>query len=465
MASRYRSVFPGIPVAGDHLNMNPVHPGMDAKKRVSRIGPWGDLRSDAGYHISCLEGYTFMKKRDVIVIGIQPWDIRDGSNCKSIATEMARDNRVLYVNPPVDRFNYYRNKTDPRIRTVVLALQGKRPDLEHLSTSLWNLNPTILLESINWLPHKLFKYFNRLNNRRFAKAIAEAVQRLNFEDYIIFNDSAVFHGYHLQEFLSPDSYIYYSHANPMAVPEMSKHGLFMEPELMRKADLVVANSTHLANIARRQNRRTFYVGQGSDISLYNPGAVKIVPEEIARIPHPIIGYVGLLDGRRLDLSSIEYMARARGNWRFVFVGPEDEDFRRSALHDLSNVHLLGPRDPKMLPAYVKHFDVCINPQVSDELANGHYPRKIDEFLAMGKPIVATKTTAMEAFAEHAYLAMTAEEHVFMIEKALLENDQLSSERRKRFAATHTWENCVNKIWTALDCVEKEKSVDRVVAEL
>ena len=42
------------------------------------------------------------KSRDIVVTGIQAWDIEIGSNCKNIAIEMSKKHRVLYVNPPLD---------------------------------------------------------------------------------------------------------------------------------------------------------------------------------------------------------------------------------------------------------------------------------------------------------------------------------------------------------------------------
>ncbi|HAI83429.1 MAG TPA: glycosyl transferase family 1, partial [Chitinophagaceae bacterium] len=87
-------------------------------------------------------------------------------------------------------------------------------------------------------------------------------------------------------------------------------------------------------------------------------------------------------------------ATAKPEWSLVLVGPEDEAFKQSALHQLPNVHFLGSKQPEALPEYVAAFDVCINPQLLNEVTIGNYPRKVDEYLAMGKPVVATQTEAM-----------------------------------------------------------------------
>ena len=44
-----------------------------------------------------------IKGKDIIVVGIQAWDIEIGSNCKNIALEFSKNNRVIYVNPPMVR--------------------------------------------------------------------------------------------------------------------------------------------------------------------------------------------------------------------------------------------------------------------------------------------------------------------------------------------------------------------------
>ena len=66
---------------------------------------------------------------------------------------------------------------------------------------------------------------------------------------------------------------------------------------------------------------------------------------------------------------------------------------------MPNVLFVGLKPISELKDYVACFDVCINPQWVNELTIGNYPIKIDEYLLMGKPVVATKTKAMEMFQE------------------------------------------------------------------
>src|SRR5690606_23550904 len=111
--------------------------------------------------------------------------------------------------------------------------------------------------------------------------------------------------------------------------------------------------------------------------------------------HPIIGYVGVLHSSRLDIEAMLNIAQCRPDWTLVLVGPEDAVFRTSALHQQANVIFVGMKSMTELARYIYYFDVCINPQFLTPLTVGNYPRKVDEYLAMGKPVVAFATHAMQ----------------------------------------------------------------------
>lgn len=392
--------------------------------------------------------------RDIIVIGIQPWDISIGSNCKNIALEFARNNRVLYVNPPLDRISLYREKeTEANAKRVKIWKSGE-PELIEIGTNLWNLYPATLLESINWIGfNPLFDWLNFINNKRFARQINLACQKLNFVDFVIFNDSDMFRSFYIKDILNPSVYVYYTRDNLISVSYWRRHGVRIEAKHMKKADLVVANSKYLADLAKKHNPNSFYVGQGCDVSLFDHKLVNRVPEDIRSIKKPIIGYIGALFSLRLDIQIIQHIAEQKPDWSIVLVGPEDDVFTSSRLHQLSNVYFLGNKNTNELPEYLDQFDVAINPQILNEVTIGNYPRKIDEYLAMGKPVVATRTIAMSVFEEYTYLADSKEEFVRCIEFALQNDSEKLHLDRERFSREHTWENNVIEISNAIRLVK------------
>lgn len=386
---------------------------------------------------------------DIVITGQQAWDVEIGSNCKNIALEFSKNHRVLYVNSPLDRISLLKNSDDPKVAKRRKVIDGKADGLEEVQPNLWVLYPDQLIESINWLPGIFFDNLNKRNNTLFATSIAKAARRLDFENYIHFNDNDMFRSFYLKDLLHPRLSVYYSRDYMLAVDYWRKHGARLEPELIAKSDLCVANSTYLANYCARYNPQSHYVGQGCDLDIFMEGKGAAEPADLALIARPRIGYVGALQSIRLDMELLNYIAVQRPEWSIVLVGPEDNEFLQSNLHQLPNVTFTGSRNISDLPAYINAFDVCINPQLLNEVTIGNYPRKIDEYLAVGKPVVATATDAMSVFAEHVYLGKSKEDYVRLIEKALAENSEARTAARSVFASSHTWENSVGEIYKAI----------------
>jgi len=291
---------------------------------------------------------------------------------------------------------------------------------------------------------------NKRNNQIFAKEIKKAIKELGFSNYILFCDSDMFRSFYLRELLKPEIYIYYTRDNLQSIKFWKTQGRRIEPVHMAKADLVMANSTYLAEIAKKYNKKSYFVGQGCDLSTFKRENIQSVPDDITNIPKPIIGYIGTLVTLRLDIDLIKYIAKSRPEWNIVLVGPEDEEFSASDLHQFKNVWFLGSKLESELPAYLNTFTVAINPQIFNELTIGNYPRKIDEYLAMGKPTVGSQTEAMNYFKNHVSLAGNKLEWVNLIEYEINNNSTQKEEERIKFAGEHTWENNVNQIYKCIE---------------
>lgn len=395
-------------------------------------------------------------KNDIIIIGQQPWDTEIGSNCKDIALEFSKTNRVLYINSPLDRITMMRGKNNSRIQKRLQVIRKKEEGLYQVQDNLWNLYTDCIVESINWINSpKLFDFLNKYNNGKLSKSIVSAIEKLDFQNVILFNDNEMFKAFYLKEYLKPALSIYYSRDYMIGVNYWKKHGVRLEPLLIAKSDLCFSNSEYLAEYCRQYNPYSFNVGQGCDVQDFIEVTTP-VPEELKNLDRKLIGYVGSLNSERLDLNVIEEIAEAFPECDVVLVGPEDEQFKSSKLHQLQNVVFTGQKPVHELPAYINSFDICINPQVLNEITIGNYPRKIDEYLAMGKAVVATKTKTMEFFADFVYLAETAKDYITLIRVALAENNDAFKSKRIDFALTHTWQESVKKMTNEIDKMLKVK---------
>jgi teichuronic acid biosynthesis glycosyltransferase TuaH len=392
---------------------------------------------------------------DLIIIGQQPWDTEIGSNCKNIALEFSKTNRVLYINSPLDRITLLKNKADPKIKKRRNVIQRKEKGLVKIKENLWNYYPDCMVESINWINSlAAFRFLNKINNKKLARSIDKAIEELDFKDFILFNDNEMFKAFYLKEYLNPILSIYYSRDYMIGVNYWKKHGEVLEPELIASSDVCFANSEYLAAYCRKYNRKSFNVGQGCDIDSFK-NVEFVLPEELVKIDRPIIGYVGALSASRLDIGIILHIAKQYPDYCIVLVGPEDDAFRTSELHELKNVLFLGQKEVSELPVYINSFDICINPQVINLITKGNYPRKIDEYLALGKAVVATRTETMEFFSDFVYLADNQEDYIKLISQGFRENDNVRKLARQEFAFGHTWENSVRLMKDEINVLLKE----------
>jgi glycosyltransferase involved in cell wall biosynthesis len=177
-----------------------------------------------------------------------------------------------------------------------------------------------------------------------------------------------------------------------------------------------------------------------------------VPNDIARLPHPVIGFLGSVM-YWLDFDLLRALALARPDWSFAFVGPVG---RLAAIDKirLPNVHLLGRKPYEDVPAYVKGFDVCLNPYLMDETAKNCSPLKLYEYLASGRPVVSTDMPEARKFQEVVGIGQTPAEILDHIEAALRPEATAPDAvaRRLAIALPHSWD-------------QRFASAERVLAKL
>ena len=374
--------------------------------------------------------------RDFIITSLQTWDIEIGSTIKNTALEISKQNRVLYINTPMDISIRLRgNRQSPSYIRRMAVIKGETSPLRQINANMWVLDCPFMLFSANFLPAPLFNIVNRKNNARIARWIVEQAAALDFKNYIHLIDTDIYRSRYLKEYIHPSVSIYYRRDYVIGEAYWRRHGTRLEPELAASADLVLANSTRFAAELQAYNPHTYPIETGVNLKLYNPAKKYETPGDMQDIPRPIIGYMGTINSTRLDGDLLYQIISQRPDYSFVFTGPEDDIFRRNRIHSLKNAYFTGQKKVDELPAYIAAYDVCINPQMVNEITDGNYPLKIDEYLAMGKPTVATSTHTMRhIFANHTHLATTPEEWLSAIDRAVTEaDDEELAKQRIAFA--------------------------------
>jgi len=224
----------------------------------------------------------------------------------------------------------------------------------------------------------------------------------------------------------------------------------LEADLLRRADLVFANSLLTYENKRLLNPRTYRIPSGADTAHFAQALDPAMPVHpaIAPIPPPRIGYIGHVN-ERLDYAVLEYLAQARPAWSLVFVGDtypwtmDAPPLRR--LRAFPNVHFLGKHPFAEMPALVKGLDVCLLPYVNDERGVYRSPLKLYEYLAAGKPVVSTEHPEARELGALVYLTATPGAFVEGVAQALAEDSPERQQSRLAVAQEHSWDRRVDEM--------------------
>jgi UDP-galactopyranose mutase len=204
-----------------------------------------------------------------------------------------------------------------------------------------------------------------------------------------------------------------------------------ERELLGRADVVFTGGVSLGKAKAQHHPNVHAFPSGVDAAHYAQALREetMVPDDLAALPQPRIGFFGVID-ERSDLELLRRAAELRPAYQFVMLGPVVK-IDASELPRVPNLHYLGQKQYRDLPGYVKGFDVCMMPFALNDATKFISPTKTLEYMAAHKPIVSTPVAdVVGSYSEAVAICGTAEEFVGAIDRALAETPE---EREKRIA--------------------------------
>ncbi len=238
----------------------------------------------------------------------------------------------------------------------------------------------------------------RLSNRKFsdARALFDAVRK---------NDVRVVMGHTMATWY----YLLFLKAFTRAKIALEMHG-FIEIEarfygsmgLVRYAfdraayrvfyalcDLITTCSENAAEILRRYNKHVVTVYGGVDTRLFDPGAMP--GRFFLRSPNDIvIGY----SGNMRKWQGVSFLVEA-----FKKLHAEDPSFKLAVLSSEKKnvpfgdgITIVGEMPHERVPSFLAACDILVVPRLVDAVSSVSFPSKLPEYLAMGKPVIASATS-------------------------------------------------------------------------
>ncbi|MBC7293443.1 MAG: glycosyltransferase, partial [Thermoleophilia bacterium] len=376
------------------------------------------------------------------------WDAHWTSK-QQIVHRLAAKNRILYIEEPV---------------TMLAPLKERRywkrwravwPRLRAVEPGLWALTLPPLLPFGN-----LRRGINRANQWVISRYIRRAVCRLGLTQYLLWSYLPT--AADLLDFLEPVAVVYH------CVDEYSAFPGFVNPKtvrgyderLSRRADVVICTAENLRRSRAGWNPHTYHVPNAADVQHFKQALDPALPlpADVAALPRPRIGLIGVMD-ERFDVEAIRVLAEADPTWSVVLVGPirpGDVDVR--VLERLPNVHMLGNKPVKDLPAYAKALDVALIPYRAMELTRNIFPLKLFEYLAAGLPVVVGGLPELEKYRGTIMIADSPADYPVLVQRALTEDTLERRKERVRLAEENSWEHRVEEISSLVEAMLERKGL-------
>ena len=229
----------------------------------------------------------------------------------------------------------------------------------------------------------------------------------------------------------------------------------IEENFAKKVDGIITTSDYLNSEKKKLNSNSYVVKNGVDFDLFKPFAKKDISPLTSK---KIVGYIGTLD-QRFDIDIVEYAVKELPDIQFEFTGYLINQLIKERLSIYKNVTFCNPINASDVPELLAKSDVGIIPYLMDEVNKNIYPLKINEYLAVGVPVVMTAFANLTDFENIVKVANTKEAFVSYLKEELNTDNASQIAKRISFAEKNSWEGRALEFGAILEkfCEEKRQS--------
>ena len=224
-----------------------------------------------------------------------------------------------------------------------------------------------------------------------------------------------------------------------------------EQELFSAADVVFTGGMSLYEAKRRQHGNVHAFPSSIDVDHFRSGGAD--PADQAQIPHPRVGFFGVLD-ERFDSDLMREVAKLRPEVHFVLIGPVVK-IDPASLPQAANIHYPGPKSYAELPAYLAGWDAAILPFARNASTRFISPTKTPEYLAGGKPVVSTPIhDVVTGYGDEGLVAIAANAESFAkaIDGALAPQTEAWRDAVEKKLRTNSWDRTWAAMWKEVELV-------------
>ncbi|MGX7377181.1 glycosyltransferase [Carnobacterium maltaromaticum] len=321
---------------------------------------------------------------------------------------------------------------------------------ENLDKVVFKINDNLTVYRKKILPKGAIPLIRTLNINLFMKPFLSKLQKNNKYDAVILTHPSQFA--FLDKIKFKNTKIIYDC--------MDNYGAFTgaasstiasaEALLVKRADFVIVSSNNLKNKLTEnypnEAKKLTVINNGVDMKTFTLNQTIDTKEtEIVKANNrKKVAYIGTISDW-VNISMIYKLAKEMSNVDFYVVGPLDRHINMDEYNDLDNMIFTGPQPYYTVPAIIKQMDVMIMPFVLNEVVESVNPVKIYEYLAMGKPVIATGYSETYQFANLIETYNTETEFAELLKNQLAINSDNPDliEKRIAFASNNSWKQRAN----------------------
>ncbi len=381
--------------------------------------------------------------RPVVCVGFNDWDNEVWTNQHHLMARLAATgSEILFIESLGLRQPQLGSGRD--LRRIARRLRAGLAAPRRRAGGVTVLSPLVI-------PLHRFGWLRALNAVLLRAQVRAAARRLGMRRPILW--AYVPQGEVLIDALDPELIVYHCVDDIAAQAGVDAASFAAaEQRFARRADLVIASAPPLAERMGALSERVLYAPNVADTALFatalEPGPID---PALAELPAPRIVFVGAVVAKKLDFELLISVARSRPEWTFALVGPVglgDPDTDVTALEHEPNIHLLGVREQRTLPAVLRGAAAGLIPYRSSRLTASIFPMKVYEYLAAGVPVVATGLPSLAGVAEVS-LVDGAQDAVDALDRAVAMGGDAERRARSVAAAGHSYEQRLAEIGAAL----------------
>lgn len=392
-----------------------------------------------------------LKDENIICISSIDWDFNWQGHQEIMSTFARNGNRVLFIENTGVRAPNFKDaqRIIKRIITWAKSFKGFRKEMENL----YIYSPLIL-------PFPYSKIARWINWHILFRALRNWIKIMDFFDPIIWVFLPTGTALDIVNNVKSKVLIYYCIADFYELVDNPKKVKKTEDELIKRSDLIFAQGKVLQDKRMCLNENVFVFPFGVKVEIFRnfqPCTDK-VPEDIKDIKKPIIGYVGGIH-KHIDFNLLRFISETHPEWSIVLVGPLQTNIFKFS--NLKNIFLLGKKEFSELPCYINEFDVCIIPYLKSEYTATVYPTKLNEYHALGKPVVSVDLPEVNEFNKEnddlILIGRTYEEFAACISESLNNTSERLLNKRISSAEKNSWATRIEEMSKLIEDTINKKS--------